>query len=1162
MRPLNRCYLNSETVSLESLHLFGKQYRTKYQWLTRLQNSFHKSLLQDRHYMSKIEENVCIAALDQGNYKFQSIDGLRIILAHRFNNILNVRELPVSLLRLYFSGQQHFKDMMNHLSLSAYRQLLEYANQDQYEKQHFPEYIQFILDATFCSFERTLVMMANYKYQWPDFGLKSGLHSDSYWTNMSLPVKDVNELGNRDQYLIYYAMLWRINVTLQIEKFLKPWEINPIYAVEQKEWLLYRLKLFRDTHLDLSTLMIHRHIYDNQSVAPFIGLYWPTSDRVCCLEELPDLSQYSLDNLKSGTNLKERSALKDKYSHIFFNKSMNNICGNRNYYEIYERYSEQDETISDVMKLNSRCMLLGNAPKSKGHLSWISRVRINFTFWPSYCNVIITTDEIHRVVPKPRNPFLVHEKKVITKLAKAREKGIPDEQIINDSKKIQNSKLAKMTRFSIWILRCSYFVASLMREYLCSVLEEGLCVDEFFGLDYKWNAYKEIVRIGNAHCRNEISLQCSQLSLDQTMDWFVIEYVEKLDGNNYANKRGKIMEFHDLILDVTTKAPKRDFKGIIKIKGTATEKKLPIGSEPIELIYDYESNENRTKPTLEELDFIAWYMAQNEDAILETRWFQVLGMSEVGIEKLRDWYFKYRYYEPADDSYKKKIESLQAHRHLDYFILITVINLIIYHEKMSDIFFMPLCMARNTTHAVRTNLLHLPSHQESPALMTTSYRCHGCQKFACSVVPPLNYRMQANYCELVRCHNKIYYNGQLNRPGLDGVTVHHLSLIIQNQVRHIEPYRTELSRISQNRNTISLRKSKKKGNDVRLLRGTTTGGGGGGGGKKQKQETEEEKRLRLIREEEEKRRKENISFLTVAFYDIHDGKPYCIRNKRKAIAATKVDQDEEFRPVMISRRNHTIIEVNRPLSEMEIIENKKNEDYDSISMSTSDQDSDNDVIPDVYVPEYESNRLLMDPNISDLHSLCDVLNRGKDQSTVRNNDKSESAIKKKRISEHILSPLKQLYSCRKPLQAIDTASVIVGTEVRCSTCGVMTQMNSYNMTSRGVSCMRHIDRTFTRNHPIWDIDTHNVNAMNQMIHNEQKDYKQKKLHYKDVLGSHYISLNQCDFCGLQGGKQLITTFNTEFKLHKRMACKECYRYNRNNLLKNYIIPDPLNVRKF
>jgi hypothetical protein len=1118
-------------------------------WLTKIQNGFHRALLQDRHYLCRIEENMCIAKMDQGDYVFHSIDGFRVILAHHFNNTLNVRELPVSLLRLYFSGHQHFCQILDQLSLSAREQLRLYTTD-----ALLYECLTFILDATFCSFERTLVMMANCRSEWPDFGLKEALKSDSFFVNMPKP-----SAYSLETHLVWYAVMWRIHVTLQIEKLLKPWEINSYTAEKQKAWLLYRMKLYRDTHLDLSTLMVHRDIYDDLSLQPFLVLYWPTSGRVCCLEELPDLSKHSLDNLQTGTNLKDRDALKKKLGHFFFNKGMNNICGNRNYHEIHERYAEQDPIIADMTKLNTRCMLLGNTPGSRGHLNWITRIRINFSFWPSYADVLMTKEEIHRVVPLPRNPFIAHKTKLETKLAKARENGIPEEQIILDSEKIERQRLARMTRYNIFILRCAYYISSLMREYLFEVLEFGESIDAFFSLDYKWNAYKEIIRIGNGHCRIEMASQMASCTLNDSMDWFVIEYIEKLEGNNYANKRGKIMEFHDLVLDVTTKVLKRDYIGIIKVKATATEKNMPIGPEPLEPIWEDESVENRTKPTLEEMDFIAWYMAQSD--VLETRWFQCLGVSEIGLSRFRKWYSKYIDYEPADDSYKKKIVKLQQHSHNDYFIIMSIINLIIYHKSGKDLFYLPLCMAKRTANAIRKKQLYIADHEESPPLMGMSYRCHGCRKFACSVVPPLNYRMQSNYSELTREHNQIYFPGQSRRPLINGITHQHLRLIVQNQSRIIEPYKSQLSRIGQNRNTISLRKTKKKKKD------------------KQLEEDEETKRLEMIAEEENRQRRENISFLTIAFYNITDGKPYCIRNKRKVAnsggggdGGGGCDDDQSFQPILLSKRNGTIIEINRPLitAESEMIQDDKYlNEFDVVDIATN-SDHEGEEEQNTYRPDYEHNPLLINPRVNDMERLRRILNQDAASANTtpivngivvvgKRNKKIEEALKKKRISNHILAPLNQLYHCRLPLEPINTIGIVIGNKTRCVDCGVMTEINEHNMTSHGPSCMREINRSFTRNHPVWDIDTHNIAAMHQVVGPDMKDCKQKKLHHADLLDSHYTTLHTCDFCKKRGAMQWITVCNTEFETKKRMACKECYRLQRVNLTKNYMVPDPVKI---
>jgi len=691
----------------------------------------------DRHFLSALETKVGIASIDESLWPSSTtttIETLRLILAQKFDNTLNFRELPVSLLRLYFSGQQRlrrFISRLTHTRLNALIQLLQQdglslpelsppslvdAYTDPVYRQKclaLEAYLTELLDYALCSFETTLKRILT-NTRWHHFGLRNSLEKDSYWANFPLPSVDALYSG-RHQLLL--ACLWRMNVTILLCKLLSPWDDEA-----SREWLTYQCKLFRDTHLDLLSAMLKRGVYDDEVIAsPTSGMLrdaYPLSNRVCCAEELPDFVGYATDHFKTGSNLKERSSLDDKIGHIFVGKTGPNICKIRNFYDIIIRYGEEDPIIYDILKNVIKCVLLGNLPHSRGTLNVMARIKINLSFAP---------EEADAEIPEAVFRELTKNKSMKRTLSK---------------KKVKDELIYTKTNFKLWLLLCRHFVLYLLKEFLFYIAESSHWFNEILSVDYKFIRYREIVLIGNGRCRKKLSQQAKRLPLTASFDWSVIEFEEKSTETS-DTKSGELEKFHAWSLTVARKIQKDDFMKILAKKMTNTEESIGLSPAYRPFYYVESEGEGPTAErsiSLEDLHFLCWYMTKTKDKnknhVIETRWFQVMGMSAKGLETLRMWPFLYSTYDIPDNSLKKLIKEFHAHSPKDYMILKTVLRLVEYY-KNEQVFHLPICYAKKQVFALR-RLLGVEDWEATPPLLGFCYQCTGCHKFANTIIEPLD----------------------------------------------------------------------------------------------------------------------------------------------------------------------------------------------------------------------------------------------------------------------------------------------------------------------------------------------------------------------------------------------------------------------------------------
>ncbi len=697
-------------------------------WLQALQSSFCEALLLDRHFLGAIESCVCVGAVADWEDSRSPVDGLKLVLAREFDNALDFRELPCSLSRLYFSGRLRLRRLVRRLSPPQLAVCLQLAADDgfvpsdndddddtrvededvspAYEAQCacVEAYWRLVLDLLFRSFESCLLGLMQRAATGARFlsvGLTHALQNDAYWADFPACTAPLD-----DQWL-YLCTVWRCNATLALERALQPWEND-----ECREWLQYRLKLFRATHLDLMTAMVRLDCYGDAMLhaCGVVAANWPAAHRVCCAEEMPDFICYATDNFKTGTNLKERNTRDDKFGHLFVNKTSPNICKIRNMFDITIRYGEEDPLIYEAMKNVLRCVLLGHLPRAQGHLSAMAAIKINAFFAPHEADRQLSEAQFAELT---RNKSLKRKK--------------------NGEQELQYTK----TFFILWFLVCRHFVLFLLTEFLLYIAESSGYFDEICATTYKWPRGKEIIRLGCGRCRLLLSRQTAR---DTPFDWTVIEFEEKTtkqqqaaqqakgEERTYDIKSGEIKKYHHWRLKSASKIKKDDFCKILLKKMTGTEKHVTQAQLDAAVFLDAEGC-----MSTEEFHFLCWYMSLSKSPVFETRWFQAMGMSLYALTKLRSWQFLYYVYDVPDNSFNEPICEMRARSMRDYLMLKTALRTIEYYRQKQYVYHLPLDYARQQIW-VQRRMLGLDDHERTPPHLGLVYQCRGCMRFANSVV--------------------------------------------------------------------------------------------------------------------------------------------------------------------------------------------------------------------------------------------------------------------------------------------------------------------------------------------------------------------------------------------------------------------------------------------
>lgn len=1122
----------------------GERPDRRFDWLNEFKLSFDSNLVLDRTFMSEIESKVCIAGIDEpvGNdnhedddddyderrddldYKKTAVEHLQLIYAIEFKNELNFRELPVSLSRLYFTGRnriQRFIKNMNNWQLDQCIGMLEndgfVSNYKRNESEiddpwndtlykdicHIiEEYMVQVLDLCLCSFEtclnRTIELLAQGK--WLSANLFYDLKSDPHWKKLPLVFSLNKPITHEDLlnsgYLVWLVCVWRINTTLMITRLLSPWE-----TPETEEWIQYKFKLFRDNHLDIMSEMSKRCKYKDTELyqSKILHDYYPSVHRVICAEELADLIRYSTDNFRSGSELKKRDTEDDKFGHLYFNKPSPNICKIRNMFDICIRYGEQHPRIYESLKNTLRCMLLGNLPKSQGSLSMLARIKINLSFHK---------DEADKEIPEEIFKEITKDK------ALKRKKATGEEQM-------QYVK----TNFKLWLLLNRHFFLYLLKEYLIYTAEVSSCYDEICAMSYKWIRNKEIIRMGNGRCRNILS---SQADPYRPFDWDVIEY-EKKSKVKQDIKSGEIKKFHHWALGKSSKIKKAKFLEILAKKMIGTEKCIDTSELMGENFYQdlLIEGEKQKKITIDELHFICWYMARSKATMIETKWFQVMGMTLHGIACIRNWQFCYYIYDIPDNSLNNEIEEFRNNSMTDYSILKTVILLIDYYREKHNIFHLSIETANNQTYADR-RALNIDDFLPTPDFLGIVYQCSGCMKFSNSITTALT------------LEQKITQQLQIEKARL--MEIHSQQIRIKDAIDAAASASAMTCNNNNNNNN-------KCGTNNQL-------------------------QLKIPKSKNKKIIQQNLSYsyLNKTFYNAEDGLLYCTkyiseRNKDlpNAENMTVIIRKKDSSVTIASSKNVAVRESTQKEDKIGA-KNKKQAKNDTQGFFCSEKNMRDRAEKKLeWLMQTSSRDALMaghtkvdnddddndDNNMNNDNENNDNIDGDTVVSGNSNTASSKKANVKKIIHDKIGDTITKIgYTCQSPLMRIDMIGICKNGKAKCEICGIMTETKNHNMMSDGrITCGRHREWF----HPVLPkncipltaaTNTNNNNNANGLHQNQQHSGNTKlgpmkyRLNPIDIISKTELNM-KCRFCP-DLPKFRVASIDNLFKIQKISVCKACF----------------------
>lgn len=232
------------------------------------------------------------------------------------------------------------------------------------------------------AFERALHHVTDPAFRSAWLPLIQAMGEDTgYWTGLPASWIAAITLPHGDDetaetYVLLRTVLWRGAVTEWVAKRLLP---APLLGHGDCD---YQTTLFHDTHLDLLSLAYSSGRADDAFLMPRLGEVYPLPHRVCCAEELPDLTPYLVQAdlaFDSGRGKKQRT-LQQAIIHVFLCKMMNNICHIRHLPAVIKTCTEEFPVVKRLFELVIRVALLGNMPLAQRRLGLAARIRVQMDY--------------------------------------------------------------------------------------------------------------------------------------------------------------------------------------------------------------------------------------------------------------------------------------------------------------------------------------------------------------------------------------------------------------------------------------------------------------------------------------------------------------------------------------------------------------------------------------------------------------------------------------------------------------------------------------------------------------------------------------------------------------------------------------------------------------
>lgn len=300
---------------------------------------------------------------------------------------------------------------------------------------------------------------------------------------------------------------------------IRQWLLPPLRlsADDIAEDVEYMATLWADTHLDLLTTAVRYRRYSDdfflaQPRNAVLTAVYPSAQRVCCVDELPDLTPLLMTadlSFDPGRNKKQHTQRRAA-THIFLCKQMNQICHLRHLPDTIAKNVERFPELGAMLQLVVRAVLLGNLPRAGGRPSLAARIRITQAL--------------------ARDPFASGPPPVEELLA--------------------------------FTARMRHIVLFLMHEYFVSTCEADVAYDRLFSTHVKWVHYKAVIRYAVQTIRDELQRQTS-CNFEAPIDWTSLE--------DTAKKQGLINVAHTIALTTCKKIHKGRAEELIAKKMISVE---------------------------------------------------------------------------------------------------------------------------------------------------------------------------------------------------------------------------------------------------------------------------------------------------------------------------------------------------------------------------------------------------------------------------------------------------------------------------------------------------------------------------------------------------------------------------------------------------------------
>ncbi len=500
-------------------------------------------------------------------------------------------------------------------------------------------------------------------------------------------------VSQTDTHVLWAVALWRCAAAVFFDEYIQRKDVDTFN---------YQAHLFAHTHDDLLTHMTLKGMGDRFLFAapegpeapreairtlrdplPWLALFYPAANRLCCAEEMVDLAP-TLALANPWYDAGSRKTLEDVLHallQIFLLKVMPHSCQRRGYTQILDRKGKAFPVLDKLSRLIAKCVLLGNLPHAISRLPLVARLCVTASF----------------------EPFATPEVEVA----------------------LQNWMETK--HLTVWFL---------MREYFFFHVENTFVLEQIFADSRKWPKFKALVRTSNGETRRDIVAQ--MITLGAPISWDGIERV----AFDYRDKHGKdhfcivgrLMDRHDRSLKLFTKLKKGRFEEIFKKKARAIERSLNLDYEAARAFLQQDNRDHYCH-------LVAWMLAKRSHApttslhqqlVIETRWFKWLGASKEGLKDVRTLEFEYYEYDTGDEGLKAKIRRIHTRCPNDYILFCVLFKQIHYYREQTE-FVLPIQRAHWTVNALRAPMVE--GWFATPPHVGRYHYCDGCHQWASRVTP-------------------------------------------------------------------------------------------------------------------------------------------------------------------------------------------------------------------------------------------------------------------------------------------------------------------------------------------------------------------------------------------------------------------------------------------